>query len=68
MTALSIWATSPIERKVENEHPKSRTEIGRGVLGAAIAYLPNVASTLPMLDALTIKNAAPPAISLSGFQ
>ena len=31
-------------------------------LGAGIASLPNVASALPVLDALTIKNAAPPAV------
>ena len=31
-------------------------------LGAGIASSPNVASALPMLDPLTIKNAAPPAV------
>ncbi|MGB6756195.1 MAG: BA14K family protein [Xanthobacteraceae bacterium] len=31
-------------------------------LCAGIASLPNVASALPMLDPLTIKNAAPPAV------
>jgi len=39
-----------------------RKFVAAASVGAGIASLPNVASALPMLDPLTIKNAAPPAV------